>query len=188
MKTKIIIALVMLSAITVFFTACDKVAGTAGVQVQYPLAPMTFKYHASPTKSTAAELLLYQTQVNVNVDSLINVYLPGGILGNTEFDTLWITIPPPDTANFAWLKSARVVVASDSAFTNPLPIGNVTNNDSTVTSKTIILKLDQTNIAPLLGTQGFYLRLYADTRWAIPYEWIAMQINSGLNLVIEPSK
>ena len=188
MKIKSILALIMIAIVAVLFTSCDKVGGSASVQVKYPLQPMKFNYVSSHQKSVNEELLLYQTQVNINADSLINKYLPGGVLGNTEFDTLWITIPPSDTANFAWLASARVVVASDSVFTNPLPIGNVTNNDSTSNSKLLVLHLNQTNIQPLLGTRGFWFRLYAATRGPIPYAWIEMQINSGLTVTINPSK
>jgi len=188
MKTKIILALIAIAVIPVLLTSCDKVGGSAAVKVKYPMQQMNFKYQTTAQKSVATELLLYQTQVNINIDSLIAKYLPGGILGNTAFDTLWITIPATDTANFAWLASARVVVASDSIFTNPLPIGNVTNNDSTSNSKLLVLHLNQTNIQPLLGTKGFWFRLYADTRHAIPYAWIEMQINSGLTVTINPSK
>ena len=188
MKTNIILALITIAVIPVFLTSCDKVGGSAAVKVQYPMQQMNFKYQPTAQKSVASELLLYQTQVKINVDSLITKYLPGGIIGNTEFDTLWITIPATDTANFAWLASARVVVASDSLFTTPLPIGNVTNNDSTSNSKLLVLHLEQTNIQPLLGTTGFWFRLYADTRGAIPYTWIEMQINSGLTVTINPSK
>ncbi len=188
MKTQIIFSMILFAVLPALFTSCDKIGGSASVQVSYPLQPMTFVYTPTAPKSVAEELLLYQVQVNLNVDSLINKYLPGGVLGNTAFDTLWITIVPPDTANFAWLASARAEVASDSVFTSPLPIGNVTNTDSTVNAKTLVLHLDQTNIQPLLGTQGFWFRLYADTRSAIPFQWITMQINSGLTMTIEPSK
>jgi hypothetical protein len=190
MKTKIIATLIMFAILPALITSCDKIAGSGGASIEasYPLEPMVFTYFPSQQRSGPDSLLLYQTQVNLNVDSLISKYLPEGILGNLEFDTLWISIPPDSAGNFAWLKSAHVDAASDSLFTNMLPIGNVVNDDSTSNSKLLVLSLDQTNIQPLLGEQGFWLRLYAETRGPIPYEWLTMQINSGLTVLIEPSK
>jgi hypothetical protein len=62
-------------------------------------------------------------------------------------------------------------------------VGNVTNTDPL--AKTVVLTMNNDNIRPYLGTQGFYIRVYGVINGAIPYQWLQMYIDSELKLNIQ---
>jgi hypothetical protein len=181
MKTRNILALVLLLAVPVLFISCEQVKNLASVSVSYTIPSIPFTYVPNATKS--GEVILCQEQVNLNIDSLITKYLPGGSLDETEFTTLSITIAQPDTANFAWLQSARATVSDNPNFTTETQIGNVTNIDPL--NKTVSLTMNNDNIRPLLGTQGFYIRVYGTLTGPVPYAWLNMYIDGTLKLDIQ---
>lgn len=182
MKTKNLLILFMLAVVPVMFFSCDKLKDLTAFNVTYKVPRLSFRY--TPTAVKSGEVILCTEQVNLNVDSLLNANLPGGGLGTTTFSQFSITIQAPDTANFGWLQSARAVVSQDVNFTNTVQVGNVTNTDPL--AKTVILTMNNDNIRPLLGTQGFYIRVYAMLNGPVPYNWIDMYIDSQLVLRVEP--
>jgi len=182
MKTKIILTLFILLLIPALFISCEQMNGLTTVTVTYDVPRIPFNY--TPAKSKSGEQILCTEQVNLNIDSLLNVYLPGGELGVTTFSKFSITIEAPDTADFSWLQSARAVVSQDSAFTSPQEVGKV--DSIAPDAKTIVLTMNNDNIRPLLGTQGFYFRVYGVLTGPVPYEWLQMYIDSQLQLTIEP--
>lgn len=182
MKTKLILVFLMLTIIPVFFISCEQLKSLTAVTVTYDVPRIPFTY--TPTTSKSGEQILCTEQVNLNIDSLLNVYLPGGELGTTTFSQFSITIELPDTANFAWLQSARAVVSQDITFTTTQVVGTVENISPD--AKTVVLTMNNDNIRPLLGTQGFYFRVYGVVTGPVPYEWLQMYIDSQLKLNIQP--
>ena len=182
MKTKKVFILILLATIPVLFFSCDKIKDLANVNVTYELPRIPFRY--TPTGEKSGEVILCTEQVTLNVDSILNKYLPGGSLEETTFSTFSITIQEPDTANFGWLTSARAVISPDASFSSYVQVGNVTNNGAT--NKTVALVMNNDNIRPYLGTTGFYIRVYGVLNGPVPYEWLQMYIDSALKLQIQP--
>jgi len=182
MKTKIIFSLFLLLFIPVLFISCEQVKNLATVTVTYDVPRIPFTY--TPANTKTGEEILCTEQVNLNIDSLLNVYLPGGELDVTTFSKFTITIDEPDTANFNWLQSARAVVSQDAGFTTTEEVGRV--DSIAPDAKTIVLTMNNDNIRPLLGTQGFYFRVYGTLNGPVPYEWLQMYIDAQLKLNIQP--
>ncbi|MCK9219606.1 MAG: hypothetical protein PHF97_04355 [Bacteroidales bacterium] len=185
MKTRLIFVMLTVAVIPVlFFTSCSKIKDLASVDVNYNVPRVSFVYTPATLKGSGTEVVLYEGHVHVNVDSLLSANgISTGTIGRATFNAVSITIQSPDTANFGWLQSARVVISSSGTFNSPVVIGTVTNSNPL--AKTIIFVMNNTNIQPYFGSTGFYLRIYAVLNGTVPYNWIGMYLDSQMTLHLE---
>ncbi len=185
MKTKTFVSLCLLLAISLaFFSSCNKVKDLATFDVTYNLPSIPFTY--TPVTLKSGEVILYSGSYSINLDSLLNAHgYSSGLIENTEFSYIGITITEPETANFNWLYTGSVVVSQTPTFDSSAVVGTVVN-DTTTGSKSITLTMNNVNIRPYLNTSQFYFRILAQTNGPVPYSWIMMYINSQLKLTISP--
>lgn len=185
MKTRTFFLLALIAAISFsFFTSCNKVKDLAKFDVTYNLPGVSFRY--TPVTLKSGEVLLYSGTFNINLDSLLNAHgYSSGLIENTEFSYLSITITQPPEANFNWLHTGSVIVSQNSNFDPSSVVASVIN-DTTAASKTIVLTLNNVNIRPYLNNTQFYFEVLAETNGAVPYEWIDMYLNSQLQMTISP--
>ena len=184
MKTTKLLILFLIAALPIlFFSSCEKMKDLASVDVVYTVPQMNFSYQPSLTKS--GEVLMYSGAIHINLDSLLNKYgLSGGMIGTTVVTSFSLTIYEPPQANFGWLQSARAVFSGNAGFNPSQEVGSVINTDPL--AKTVILTMNNVNIRPYLGTNGFYVNIYASTTPPLPIYLIWMYANSQVKITLEP--
>jgi hypothetical protein len=185
MKTRNYIFLVVLLTIPmIYFTSCDKVKQLTSVNVSMKLPRQHFVYTGSQLK-TGGELILYSGLVHINLDSLCNANgFSSGIIQNTSFTNLSVTIEQPADSTFHWLSSMRATVADNQNFQPENQIGSVTNSDPN--AKTVIITTNNVNIRPYLTQPSFYFRLYGVINGSLPAVTVGMFLDGTIQLTIAP--
>ncbi len=182
MKTRTIISVLTVGIVSaVLLFSCSKISELASVDITYSLPRTNFTYTPSTLKSS--EEIMYQEFVKINVDSLLSANgISSGSVEDPSFTKFSITITLPADANFAWLQSARAVVADNANYTSAVQIGSVINAGGT--GKTVVLTVNNDKIP--FTNQGFYLRIYATLTGSVPYIWIQMYFDSELKMTLKP--
>lgn len=170
-------------AVLFMLPSCSKFQDLAAFDVSYTIPRTSFTY--VPTTVKSEEQLLFSGAVTANLDSIMNANgVSSGIVGETKFTKLTITIAEPEDVTFNWLISARGEISQSADFLSVQEIGYVTNNDPL--AKSVVLTLNNVNIRPYLGARLFYVRIYGVVNLPIPSDWIKMYIEGKMVMHIEP--
>ena len=185
MKTRIYLSLLILLAVPlIYFTSCNKAKELAAVDISMKLPRQHFTYTGAMLK-TGSEAILYSGMVRINLDSVLGAYgFSSGIIQNTYFTYLAITIEQPPDSTFHWLSSMRATVADNQNFQPENQVGSVTNTDPT--AKTVVVTLNNLNIRPYLTQASFYLRVYGVLNGPLPAITVGMYIDGTIKFTVAP--
>jgi len=186
MKTRIGIFLMILLAVpaVLLFNSCSKAKELTAVDVSMKIPTTHFTYSTGGIKSSG-EVILYSGMVKINLDSILNYYgFSSGIISNTYFTYLAVTIEQPPTATFGWLSSMRATVSDNQNFQPENQVGSVTNSDTT--ARTVVAVLNNVNIRPYLSKPGFYIRVYGVLRGPLPSATVGMFLDGTVQFRVEP--
>lgn len=184
MKTRINISFLILLAVPViFFTSCNKVKELTAQDVSMNIPRQHFTYTGTLLKTN--EVILYSGIIRINLDSICNHYgFSSGIIQNTYFTTLSVTIEQPPDSTFNWLASMRATVSDTPGFLQENEIGSVTNSNPL--AQTVFVTLNNVNIRPYLSSPSFYVRVYGVLNGPLPAVTVGMFLDGSIQLRIEP--
>ena len=184
MKTRVYVSLMVLLAMPlILFTSCNKVKELTAVDVSMKIPTQHFTYTGTGLKTN--EVILYSGIIRINLDSVCNYYgFPSGIIQNTYFTYLAVTIESPPDSTFNWLSSMRATVADNPAFTTENEVGSVTNSNPL--AKTVVVTLNNVNIRPYLSSPSFYVRVYGVLNGPLPAVTVGMFLNGNVQFRVEP--
>jgi len=185
MKTRIYILLFIFPAISLLYlSSCQEAKNLAAFDVSMKLPRQHFTYAPTSLKTTN-EVILYSGVVHINLDSVLNANgFSSGIIQNTYFTYLAVTIEQPPDSTFHWLNSMRATVADNQNFQPENQIGSVTNTDAN--AKTVIVTLNNVNIRPYLTQPGFYVRVYGSLNGPVPAITFGMYLDGSVQFRVEP--
>lgn len=173
-----------LASAMVCYTSCTKTNDLTAVDVTLKLPRTYFTYTSSELKS--AEVILYTGMISLNLDSILNVYgFSAGLIQNTYFTNLTVSIVQPPSATLGWLSSMRATVSDDQTFQAEKQIGSLTNTDPNATS--VIVTMNNLNFRPYLTKPGFYLRLYGVPSGQPPAKTLSMFFDGSIQFRVNPS-
>ena len=142
-----------------------------------------FTYTEPALKS--GEVVLYSGLITINLDSVLNAYgFSSGVIQNTYFTNLVVTIEQPPTATLGWLSSMAVTVSDNQTFQPETQIGNVTNTDPNANS--VVVTMNNLNIRPYLTKPSFYFRLYGVISGQLPAATVGMFFDGSIQFRVEP--
>ena len=185
MKTRIYIFLFILLAIPLLYlTSCKQAKDLVAFDVSMKLPRQHFTYTGTYLK-TSNEVVLYSGLIHVNLDSMLNANgFNSGIIQNTYFTYLAVTIEQPPDSTFHWLNSMRATVSDNVNFQPENEVGNVTNTNPS--AKTVVVTLNNVNIRPYLSQPSFYVRVYGSLNGTLPAVTFGMFIDGSIQLRVEP--
>lgn len=184
MKTRLYISVTIMFAMSlILFTSCNKVKELTAVDVSMKIPTQHFTYSGTGLKTN--EVILYSGIIRINLDSVCNYYgFSSGVIQNTYFTYLAVTIESPPDSTFNWLSSMRATVSNDASFTTENQVGSVTNTNPL--AKTVVVTLNNVNIRPYLSTPSFYVRVYGVLNGPLPAATVGMYLNGNVQFRVEP--
>ena len=185
MKTRIYILLFILLAMPLLYlSSCKQAKDLVAFDVNMKLPRQHFSYTGTSLK-TSNEVVLYSGLIHINLDSVLNANgFSSGIIQNTYFTYLAVTIEQPPDSTFHWLNSMRATVSANSNFQPENEVGNVTNTDPN--AKTVIVTLNNVNIRPYLTQPSFYVRVYGSLNGPLPAVTVGMFLDGSVQFRVEP--
>ncbi len=185
MKTRIYIFLLIILAIPlIYLTSCKQAKDLVAFDVTMKLPRQHFTYTGTSLK-TSGEVVLYSGLIHVNLDSLLNANgFSSGVIQNTYFTYLAVSIEQPPDSTFHWLNSMRATVSDNANFQPENEVGNVTNTNPA--AKTVVVTLNNVNIRPYLSQPSFYVRVYGSLNGPLPAITFGMFLDGSIQLRVEP--
>jgi len=175
--------LILLAVPLLISVSCSKIKELAAVDVAMTLPRQHFTYSGTLLKS--GETILYTDSIRINLDSILNVYgFSSGIIQNTYFTYLAVTIEQPKDSTFHWLSSMRATVADNRSFDPENEVGTVTNEDPN--AKSVVVKLNNVNIRPYLTKPSFFLRVYGVLNGPLPATIVGMYLEGSIQFRVAP--
>jgi hypothetical protein len=183
-KTIKSVTLLAVTAFPLFLCiSCSETKKAAAFDVTYNLPRIYFNYPSTLLKS--GEVILYSGHEKINLDSILMAHdIPTGIIGSATFSRFALTITDPPDANFSWLQSMRVLASANISFDPNVELGNFANNDPN--AKTVNLALNNVELTQFMNNNTFYYQILATLNGSLPYNRVAMFLDSQLKLHIEP--
>jgi hypothetical protein len=185
MKTRIYIFLFILLTIPfLYLSSCKEAKNLAAFDVSMKMPRQHFTYTGTSLKTTN-EVVLYSGIVHINLDSVLNANgFNSGIIQNTYFTYLAVTIEQPPDSTFHWLNTMRATVSSNQNFQPENEIGSVTNIDPN--AKTVVVTLNNVNIRPYLTAPSFYVKVYGSLNGPLPAVTVGMFLDGTVQFRVEP--
>jgi|APCry1669188970_1035186.scaffolds.fasta_scaffold00098_15 hypothetical protein len=185
MKTRIYIFLLIILAVPlIYLTSCKQAKDLVAFDVTMKLPRQHFTYTGTSLK-TSGEVVLYSGLIHVNLDSLLNANgFSSGVIQNTYFTYLAVSIEQPPDSTFHWLNSMRATVSDNANFQPENEVGNVTNTNPA--AKTVVVTLNNVNIRPYLSQPSFYVRVYGSLNGPLPAITFGMFLDGSIQLRVEP--
>ncbi len=181
--------LLLISALLVVTSGCDKVKDLASFDVRANLPDYKFTLDSasiSPAlKMGGTEVLLGYFPAAINIDSVFSHYgVDEADIENSSFTMVQLTIQSPEGVTFDWLSSARIVVSSSPTLAGGVQVAHTATFSSG--SSTITFIVDETGINNMITNGVFYVGIYGILSGPIPVQTVGLALKSQIVYTVNP--
>jgi hypothetical protein len=186
------LALGAIIMIMLFSFSCEKIKDeineAAEFDVNQNLTDHYFTLDSNNYKSTAginAWQILTSFEGYINVDSIFQANnLSSASINDGEFTNVTVSIVnPTPIMNLDFISEMRVTIAMSSSENGTIvaTTGQIPQGSTSVT-----FTINETNIAPFINNNNFYIALEGDVVGQMPVGFIPMVLQSGVSFTVTP--